>query len=284
MKIGKLVKQHVQQIFEHCETADHGEIDSLLTLRYSKTTFDLNFPFCVELANIPEDRSMRYWAEVYIVRGRRVRVTSQWFESSRPHVLRYLASKNIVVQDQETIPEHEATQSNIEQSVQSPSSRANSRYRGSAIGNAQNAFIRTILSSIGRESFREEDWLSTKAYFLNRCAYCGAQTELLMEHAIPINRKCLGEHRLGNLVPSCQLCNSNKGGQDFRVFLEGKPDTIRNIEAYMTSRNYVPLDDDEQLKLVLNMAYKEVALLADRYITIINEVFAESTHNDDYTP
>jgi len=65
---------------------------------------------------------------------------------------------------------------------------------------AQNLFIRNILSSLGVESLNEEDWNFTKAYFSHKCAYCGAETELLMEHAIPINKAKLGEHRLGNLV------------------------------------------------------------------------------------
>jgi hypothetical protein len=41
----------------------------------------------------------------------------------------------------------------------------------------------------------------------------------------------------------------------------------------MESRNYVPLEDNDQLKKILNMAYEEVAMVANRYITIINELF-----------
>jgi len=103
---------------------------------------------------------------------------------------------------------------------------------------------------------------------------------LLIEHAIPINREKLGEHRLGNLVPSCKLCNSNKGGKDFREFLGPNAEAISRIEEYMDSRNYVPLEDNEQIKLILNMAHKEVAALADRYITIINELFVQSPKNE----
>ena len=80
------------------------------------------------------------------------------------------------------------------------------------------------------------------------CAYCGTETELLMEHAIPINKEKLGEHRLGNLVPSCTRCNSDKGGRDFRAFLGENTAAIRRIETYMDSRNYVPLEDNEQIK------------------------------------
>ena len=41
----------------------------------------------------------------------------------------------------------------------------------------------------------------------------------------------------------------------------------------MDSKDYVPLEDNEQMKMILNMAHREVSALADRYIIIINELF-----------
>ena len=41
----------------------------------------------------------------------------------------------------------------------------------------------------------------------------------------------------------------------------------------MESRNYVPLENNEQMKKILNMAYEETGKVAERYITIINELF-----------
>lgn len=280
MKIGNLVKQYIKQILFHCDTVEHDEIYSLLDSKYSKNTFGIYFPFCNELENIEQSQSRRYWTEVYLVRGKRVRVTSQWVETSRPLFIKYLKSKGIA--PGLDLPEYERNEdhANKKQRAQPPSSRANSRYRGNPIGNAQNLFVRNILSSIGVESFNEGDWNSTKDYFLHKCAYCGTETELLIEHAIPINKEKLGEHRLGNLVPSCKLCNSNKGGKDFREFLEVNTVAISKIEEYMDSRNYVPLEDNEQIKMILNMAHKEVAALADRYITIINEFFSESSNGE----
>jgi hypothetical protein len=52
--------------------------------------------------------------------------------------------------------------------------------------------------------------------------------------------------------------------------------TLSRIEEYMDSKNYVPLEDNEQMKMILNMAHKEVSALADRYIIIINELFQSS--------
>lgn len=268
MKIGQIVKQHIKQIFFHCDNVEHNEISSLLDSKYSKKTFGINFPFCIELENIEQSQSKRYWTEIYLVRSKRVRVTSQWFETDNPLFIKYLESKGI------ELLKYERDENPI--NPQLPSNRANSRYRGNPIGNAQNLFIRNILSSLGIESFSEKNWNSSKDYFSHKCAYCGALTELLMEHAIPINKEKLGEHRLGNLVPSCKQCNSNKGGKDFRAFLEADTVAISKIEEYMDSRNYVPLEDNEQIKKILNMAHKEVAALADRYITIINELFPQN--------
>ncbi len=133
--------------------------------------------------------------------------------------------------------------------------------------------MRNILSNLGTEQFSEEDWFATKAYFNHQCAYCGEVKELVIEHAIPINKVYLGEHRLGNLVPSCKECNSAKASKDFREFLEGSDDKIAAIEAYMDEKNYVPLENNEQVSMILEMAYREVGTVAERYISIINELF-----------
>ena len=274
MKIGELVKQNIKKIFYHCETEEHEGLTSLFDLRYSKRTFGINFPFCTKVENIEPTQSKRYWSDVYLVRGNRVRVTSQWFEASREPFLAYLRAKGIVsngdVANSVIITEKKRQTSPL------LSSRANSRFRGNAIGNAQNLFVRNILSSIGSESFNELDWIATKKHFAHKCAYCGAEEELLMEHAVPINKEKLGEHRLGNLVPSCKTCNANKSNKDYREYLADNTEAIDRIEQYMDSRNYVPLEDNDQMKMLLNMAHREVASLADRYIAIVNEWFANS--------
>ena len=44
--------------------------------------------------------------------------------------------------------------------------------------------------------------------FDHRCAYCGADGDLQVEHVIPISKG--GEHHLGNIIPACQRCNFSK--------------------------------------------------------------------------
>jgi len=87
MQIGKLVKQHIAQVVSYCETVDHGELVRLLDPAYSKHTFGINFPFFTELEGMAPELHGRYWTQVYMVRGKQVRVTSMWFEPSLPLLL-----------------------------------------------------------------------------------------------------------------------------------------------------------------------------------------------------
>ena len=101
MKIGMLVKTNISSIINYCNSINHDEFDSLCDLAYSKKVFGINFPFFIEIGQINEKdikkQSRRFWGEIYIVRGKRVRVTSQWFEPSAQYFIKYLEKKNITV-------------------------------------------------------------------------------------------------------------------------------------------------------------------------------------------
>ena len=151
-------------------------------------------------------------------------------------------------------------------------SKRNVRYKGNPIGNAQNLVIRTILSNLGDESFSEKDWDEAKEYFNGKCAYCGvADKDTVRDHAIPISKYKLGEHKLGNLVPSCRSCNSSKGERDFIEFCEDKKFdeiVIKRIIKYMVSRNYVPITEDKEksdnIRIRLHKAQEEIRIAAER--------------------
>ena len=268
MKIGKYVQQYINQIFDSC---DDKQLNSLLDLEYARETFKIGFPFCIEIELLDPHHSKRYWKEIYIADGKQVRVCSQWCERHRSFFDEYLKLKGIV-RDSKPLPKELAIVASV----------SNTRYNEHRIGNAQNSFIRNILGKIGHESFTKNDWDFTKDFFGLQCAYCGAETDLVMDHVIPINKDKMGEHRLGNLVPSCKSCNDKKHSKDFKDFLSDKPEAIAEIEKYMASKNYKPLTNDKSLKIILDMAYKEVADLANRYIAIINERIV--TSNDDLQP
>lgn len=153
-----------------------------------------------------------------------------------------------------------------------------SSYKGNHIGRSQNLFIRNLLSNLGGNSISKEEVAETKAYFGGKCAYCGtANEEIDLDHAIPINKKKLGEHKLGNLVPACKKCNNEKGGQDYIEFCKDNIEAAQKIKDYMTSRNYVPLTDDEKtansIRKILETAHKEIGSAADRYNALLNDLF-----------
>jgi 5-methylcytosine-specific restriction endonuclease McrA len=272
MRIGELVKFHIRKIFHYCDTVDHDELSRLTDHAYSNSTFGINFPFCKETALISPEQSSRYWTQSYVVRGETFRVSSQWYTRHYERFCEYLIRLGVSTEEELALNREERPAE--EAMTRAPNT--NARYRGNAIGNAQNLLVRNVLSNLGQESFSANDWEATKDHFGGQCAYCGTGGDLVIDHVVPINRTFLGEHRLGNLVPSCRQCNASKAGKDYREFLEGQPEKIEAIQRYMDSKNYVPLGDNEQVAMILKMAYKEVGIVADRYVAILNELLPDA--------
>ena len=75
------------------------------------------------------------------------------------------------------------------------------------------------------------------------CVYCGAKAETWDHvHATVKDKVFSGHgHRIGNLLPCCKPCNSQKGNKNWRTFLVGlsrAPDRIhraQRIEAYLAA-------------------------------------------------
>ena len=268
MKIGELVKNFVPSIIEYCENVDLGEINRLCDEDYCKKTLDINYPFWVYSNEI--DSSERYWSKSYKVNENSMRVCNDWYTRNIEVFKNYLIDKRITTKEALEKIDIDAAKSNnnkLDAKV-----RSNSRYKGNAIGNAQNLLIRNILSNLGDDAFNESNWIETKKYFNNCCAYCGANEKLVIEHAIPINKTMLGEHRLGNIIPSCHSCNSKKGSMNFEEFLVEQPEKIQKIKDYMNLHSYEPLNQSplsEKIALLLDNAYLDTADVAKRYIHII---------------
>ncbi len=66
-------------------------------------------------------------------------------------------------------------------------------------------------------SLTVSEWEDVLDDFENKCAYCGAETELLQEHFIPVSKG--GGYIRGNIVPACKPCNSRKRDKDPRDWL-----------------------------------------------------------------
>ena len=146
------------------------------------------------------------------------------------------------------------------------------------IGDVQNSLVRFILWKIGEVPTSVSRLQAAEpaaiAYFGGWCAYCGDRKPVHFDHAIPINRDHLGQHCIGNLIPSCAECNDKKGGRrDFRDFLSDRRDgeqRTAKILAYMEVNDYMPLGDDPELKSLIQVARADAAKIADKYITAIN--------------
>jgi 5-methylcytosine-specific restriction endonuclease McrA len=278
MSVGEYIYGNLKNIIDYCNK-NPNELMKLLDIEKSKELFNLNYSFFIETRDIddndPKKSSARYIAKIYLVNNKRVRVTNDWFERNIPYFNQYLSDRQII-----PIGKNQSTGKNKTLLVKKQTLRKNSRYKGNPIGNSQNLLIRNILSNLGNESFDENDWENAKHYFNNKCAYCGKSGELVVEHAIPINKEKLGEHRIGNIVPACSGCNRKKGDKDYREFLGNNIEVIKKIDKYMESRNYIPLEDDIKLKYILNTAHKEVAVIAERYINIINDLFINNDEEE----
>ncbi len=57
----------------------------------------------------------------------------------------------------------------------------------------------------------EEQWLEVVAEFDGRCAYCGGEGSIELEHVVPLARG--GRHTRLNVVPACRKCNASKGAK-----------------------------------------------------------------------
>lgn len=270
MKIGQFVKRIVPAIFKYCETTNPSEFARLQDPRYSKQTFDINYPFCKPVSKIVPEEHMRFYNATYDVHNIPVRVTSQWFNpptsKSFPLLRQYLAKREIA---------QDLSLQVAPTPVAAKDRAARGRYRGNAIGIAQNAFVRHLLSRIGDEKFDADQWESVLSDFDKRCAYCGAEGDLVMEHVIPINRTALGEHRLGNLVPACRSCNATKADQDYCAFLAQETDRVAAIEAHMAKHDYVPIGKNHRLKQIIELAHQDVRQLADRYAAIVDTMLSD---------
>lgn len=59
------------------------------------------------------------------------------------------------------------------------------------------------------------------AQFDHRCAYCGAEGDLHIEHVVPISKG--GTHALGNVIPACESCNYSKRDHEVERWYRSQP-------------------------------------------------------------
>lgn len=76
---------------------------------------------------------------------------------------------------------------------------------------------------------RPAEWYAAIEAFGSVCAYCGSATKLTIDHVVPISKG--GQHRVGNVVPSCQSCNSSKGDRDLEDFCKERGLDAEDIQV-----------------------------------------------------
>jgi len=69
------------------------------------------------------------------------------------------------------------------------------------------------------------EWERLKDAFDNRCAYCGGETRLTIEHLTPLSRG--GKNEVGNIAPACQPCNTSKNARTAEEFIPERAAEIR---------------------------------------------------------
>ncbi len=119
------------------------------------------------------------------------------------------------------------------------------------------------------------------------CVYCGrlAQTWDHLMNLVKGGKLNGYGHQIGNLVPSCRDCNSEKGGSSFEEFVQGrvslnereKTNLIGRLEAHLALAKPIDqstLSPEEQnaLKHFTEVQAKILALMeeADKYASVLH--------------
>lgn len=145
-----------------------------------------------------------------------------------------------------------------------------------------NSAIRIFLQNVGEfyDKARGYDSFGPKVaqkdelleFFNHQCCFCGStinRQSLSQDHLIPMNKKSLGLHAWGNVVPCCQPCNNEKQQKPWQEFLSikaGADAKVREqkITKFVTSKNY---DPSLNLHEFADNLYEDVGQVA---MTLIN--------------
>jgi NMD protein affecting ribosome stability and mRNA decay len=141
-----------------------------------------------------------------------------------------------------------------------------------------NHAIRIFLQDVGK--FYDEERGLTKfipnkkqkeellSFFKNECCFCGKLLKvetLCQDHLIALNKKSLGLHAWGNVVPCCYDCNKVKHHKDWLEFLKASntPENFdkrkNRINEFITNYKYNPRLNLQEIAANLYQDVGEVA-------------------------
>lgn len=65
------------------------------------------------------------------------------------------------------------------------------------------------------------EWNNTLNEFFNKCAYCGCDERMTIDHVVPLSSG--GTSFISNIIPSCGKCNSNKHAKSLHDWYPKQP-------------------------------------------------------------
>lgn len=78
--------------------------------------------------------------------------------------------------------------------------------------------------------FTREEWLHLVESYSGRCAYCGAQEPMTVDHVIPLSKG--GSNGIENILPACRPCNTSKGTKSVEEFIMGRRESGELVRAH----------------------------------------------------
>lgn len=132
-----------------------------------------------------------------------------------------------------------------------------------------------------------KDWEDVIKHFKGKCVYCGKKADKLSkDHAIPVNEQHLGLHRIGNVVPACRKCNSDKGARHYvhfcrrqdkygKIAQRGKEAEL-DITKYMKDMSYKKLGRNQternKIRKIISKAREQAAIIRDEAVASIEKI------------
>ena len=140
-------------------------------------------------------------------------------------------------------------------------------------GDAANAYVRMLLSEVGRlvGGITDEQWERTREFFGGVCAYTGeplSDADAVSEHAVPINRKHCGVHAYGNVLPASKAANDAKAGDalppDYMATVVEDATRLGRIEAFVRESGYeTRIEPFGDLRRYCEQQYRQIIALGE---------------------
>lgn len=123
--------------------------------------------------------------------------------------------------------------------------------------------------------FSSAEWREVVDDFGGRCAYCGAERELVMSDIVPHHGAGARRRGLGDLAPACRPCAARKAGRSAQEFLADDPFRLLRLEAHMRRHGAAPPATADLARSIIACAQEDVRRLAERYVGILEAALVD---------